>query len=228
MALERTPINGPVDGEGRKEIHLRGWVSEVREMDFTNDPELQRYVDFINDDKNKPHFADPPSTIEGLRVEARETGYHFLTAVNGLGEVVGGMLIEDAARSQHDHFLRWVVVDPELQSSKPGTGTGTGKAMLRKGIDWAATTLTHDGRRRDKLDASIIMGVDGWRIMQHILRDKLAFKRLMKLEDQVDVFDPKTGTIVRRHTERWELNLRLWRELRELDEPIEKIPQTGK
>ena len=221
------PITPSIAGEGRnKDVLLRAWVSDVREMDFTNTEELQRFVELLNSPDNKPHFAGPPASVEELSEMALNRSHHFLSATNSFGEVIGGMLIEDAPPGQHDHWLRLAVVDPELQSPAPGIGYGVGKAMLRKGIDWAATTPTYYGRRRYKLDASVIMGVKGWIKMQHILMRKLAFQVRMILPNQVDFENPKTGITSRKSTKRFELNLDMWRSLRELEPPVEK-PQVS-
>lgn len=189
---------------------------QVTEMDLNDPVQIQTYVNFLHDPRNRPHFANPPRTIAELRQLSRSRSNHVLVGVGvekdaeGLEQkrVVGGMIIEDAKPNQHDHFISLFVVDPERQ------GKGIGTELLREGIDWAATHLAGDGRVRDKLDIAYIKGVPGWRRMQKMVV-RFGFRRVGELKDQVTV--PKITKPL--STERWEVDLKLWRDIKRLPRP---------
>lgn len=203
-ATDRKPMNPHESLSSREKAKLRFTLAGVREINLASEQseaDLETCARFLNQPSNRDHFASPPTTSEGMRALCSSPGVHPLIAENKLGEIVGGMIIRDAEPMQHDHWLEKAVVDTQLQ------GRGLGRQMLKKGIEWAFTTLTIDGRRRMKLDTSIIMFVKGWERMYHLV-ESLGFEFRMILPDQVDV--PMRRGIETKHTTRWELRRSNW------------------
>lgn len=200
---------------------LRSNVASLKEISQVDDQSVQRYIDFLLDSRNRAHFATPPSTPEAFRALAKSPGYHPLVGTNGLGEVVGGVVINDAIHPLHDHFIELFVVDPELQGRQVGT-----KMMIRI-IDWACTTQTGENppRWRRKLDAAIVKDVSGWERMKQLVQG-LGFRRVSTLPEQVSVIEKRGGVTVFTYkpTQRYELMLERWRSIRELPIPPVESP----
>ena len=177
-------------------------LAPLQEMNLDNPLETEAFVRFLNHPTNSEHFTNPPSTVEELR-NMCGFGVHPLVARNMQGDIVGGVVIFDAPRIEHDHTLRLVVIDPQMQNR------GLGRQMLIQVIDWAFREPASDGRMRMKLDVNIIEDVRGWERMRHLLAD-LNFEFRMRLPQQVDVYSPEAGGMVARPTERWELMRDRW------------------
>lgn len=184
----------------------------VREMNMNNEDEMQRYINFLNTPENRIHFSNPPANIKELRALERRDNTHILAGLNQTGEIIGGLVLEDARAPQNDHMLSLVVVDPSNQNQ------GLGTDMMREAIDWAAIQLTFDGRMRHKLDLAIILGVKGWEKMESIA-SKLGFEGRHRLPEQIDIEVRKPDgslAIERKATRRYELMLERWRYIRGL------------
>ncbi|MDP3697502.1 MAG: GNAT family N-acetyltransferase [Candidatus Taylorbacteria bacterium] len=190
----------------------RSTVARLREAHQVSDEAIAQYLDFLNDPRNRMHFVDPPTTVEGVRKYVSTPEHpvpeHLLLAVNTGDEVLGGAIIEDARPRQHDHFVTNFVVDPDRQHR------GIGLETMRRVLDWSATTPTYDERHRRKIDLAIIE-VEGWRKMRDLV-ERLGFRRVSYLRDQVDVDGPDGITTDSRPTRRYELMLDNWRAIRGL------------
>ncbi len=194
-----------------KEQRHRARFGRLQELDVNNPVHLQAYFSFLTDPRNRGHFSSPPETAEELKAECEKPGNHPLVGLNKLGEVIGGAMIEDAARNQHDHFLTKVAIDPDLQ------GRGLGTEMVRNAIDYACTHETYDRRPRRKLDIAIIVGIPGWEKMRRLVQSFGLFERVSELKNQVDVeVRQKDGTYakVTKPTLRYEANLDQWRTIK--------------
>lgn len=196
---------------------------KLREMDFRNNGEMQLYVSFLNDPRNRSHFANTPENIAKLKKWAGEPGNHFLVVTRMEKDndgkeksvVVGGLELQDASPNQQDHFISLFVVDPNKQAE------GIGQQMMIQVIDWAALTKTEDDRWRNKLDLAIVMGVPNWKRMERLVQRLGLFRMVSNLRNQVDVPIKRGDEWVRelRAVRRYELDLETWRTLRGLPRP---------
>ena len=188
MAAERQPGGGPFEflkemlgnTEGPKpssetssggELEAKYNV-RIKEMDLRDRKQVQTYINYLLDWRNRRHFADPPETVEALREKAKSSGNHFLVATRiekdnegrEVESVVGGALIQGHGKNEEDGFISLVVTDPEKQ------GKGIGKQMMEGVVDWAYGNKAEDLEFRDKIDLAIIMGVEGWQRMEKLTR----------------------------------------------------------
>ena len=196
------PIMGGADIPPGHEDSLFALAS-IQEMNLDDPAETGAFVSFLNNVANREHFTNPPSTIEELRSMFNIAGVHPLVARNIRGDIVGGAAIFDAPRTEHDHVLRFIVIDPRMQNR------GLGRQMLTQVIDWAFREPASDGRMRMKLDVNVIEGVSGWERMTNLL-ESLHFTHMMRLPQEVDVFSVELGVMVTRATHRWELMRNNW------------------
>jgi RimJ/RimL family protein N-acetyltransferase len=212
----------------------------VRKMDLRNPRETQSYVNFLMDERNRHHFADPPESVEDLRRRAKESpGTHFLTGTivetdesgNKFERFVGGAAIEDNSDpKQHDHWIGLFVVDPERQ------GQGLGKKLLLQTIEWGFNNLTYHKRPRRKLDISVILDADelrrvvGEEALNNEIKMREAIKKLkeekhpsVRMIQLADFFDFRPVSVLfdefdaankaePQPTARFELTAKYWRE----------------
>lgn len=205
LSLQEKGIFSADEHDQREQV--RNDVVRVRKIDVNDREEIGTYFRFLTHETNRVHFAKPPERRRELQRLCSHKGMHALVAENALGEIVGGMMIRDAEWPQHDHFIEKVVIDPDKQ------GKGIGTQMMILGIDWGFENITHDGRKRLKLDLSIIEGVEGWERMRDIV-EKLGFEFRSRLPLQVDVVVKEEGGIeeirVPMPTIRWEVVQDMW------------------
>jgi GNAT superfamily N-acetyltransferase len=128
-----------------------------------------------------------------------------------LGEIVGAGGINDAAESEHDHFLVRAVVNPDYQNR--GIGRQLVVALTNIAFLIPAVTFSVDGERREreriKLDVAVIRYVEGWDRMPRILSG-LGYRFVHFLPNQVTVKDGNTGLEIVRPTERYEISREDW------------------
>lgn len=180
-------------------------IIALRELNLEDQQDLDDYFGMLTHADNIEHFANPPKDADDLKQKLIHDNTHAYLAENVLGEVVGGVGINDAPEGEHDHWLVKVVVNPALQ------GKGLGKQLVAQLTEKAFSTKTPDGRDRTKIDAAIIRNVKGWERMPRIL-EQLGFRPLHILLQQVDVFEQ--GVTVKKPTERWELRRDDWMRVR--------------
>jgi len=193
-------------------------LRSLRELGLENEQDLSDYHRLLVHPLNIEHFANPPRDPQDLRQRLIRDNTHAYLSDNMLGQTLFGGGINDAAESEHDHFLVKVVVDPDFQGrgrNPDFRGESTGRQGLVMLIEEAFTTLTNDGRERIKLDAAVIRHVNNWDRMPRLLIS-LGFRPVSILLDQVDVFIQREARRVRKPTERWELRREDWRALRQL------------
>lgn len=216
VEIDRGQNANPEDNSERQRFMLL----LLREVDLESEKDLSDYYRFLTYPANIEHFANPPIDPQDLKNKLIRDSTHAYLAENMLGQVVAGGGINDAAESEHDHFLVKVVVDPGFQgrgADPDSQGESTGRQFMVMLIEKAFSTLTNDGRERIKLDAAVIRHVDSWDRMPRLLVS-LGFRPVSILLDQVDVFIQREGRIVRKPTERWELRREDWRRTRQAQE----------
>lgn len=202
------PINlGVLEQSRDKLVHdenlsVRERVRKVAHYDRTI-TDLATYIRFLSYPVNRLHFDNPPRSLDEAKQSWDRRGNYPLVAVNLLGEVVGGLTISDAEKSQHDHWIKKVVVDPVLQDKKIGT------QVMYYGIDWAFSHRTHDGRERTKLNTAYIVHVPGWERMEFLLEDTLGFEFRSRLPRQVTV-RMGNGKTRKLPSMRWEMEKSKW------------------
>jgi len=178
-------------------------IASLRELNIESERDLEDYYRLLTHPDNREHFSNPPVSTSDLKQKLIRDSTRAYLAEDISGRVIGAGGVNDAAEGEHDHFLIKIVVDPESQ------GKGEGKKLVVLLTDKAFSTRTNDGRVREKLDAAVIEGVQGWERMPHIL-DSLGFHFRSRLPRQVDVYDRTEDKVVRKPTQRWEIERDEW------------------
>lgn len=216
MGIEVVTPTNPETRGSREKYTL---VLPLRELDVYNERDMDAYFQLLTHPDNIEHFSNPPVNGVDLRRKLLRDHTHAYIAENMLGEIVGAGGINDAAESEHDHFLVKVVLHPDYK------GKGIGKQLVIALTDIAFSTpatIIRTGRRRIereriKLDAAIIRDVKDWDKMPRLLRN-LGYRFVHFLPDQVTIKEQSTGLNVIKPTERYEITREEWlirRELRE-------------
>lgn len=150
--------------DGRSNGEPKPLGLHLTEMDYRDRRQVQRYIDFLLDWRNLPHFTNVPESVEALRERVKSGGQYFLVAKER--DVVGGVLIEDSSTDQEDGWLSLAVVDSDKQKQ------GKGREMLTQTLDWAYFNKNSRGQWRNKIDLAIILGVEGSKRMENLVAGK--------------------------------------------------------
>lgn len=197
-------------------------IVSLRELNLESERDMDAYFALLSHKDNVEHFGNPPVDAPDLKRKLERDNTHAYVAEDQSGNIVGVGGINDAAEGEHDHFLVKIVVDPQFQSKGVGQGEDIGKQLVVLLTEKAFFTRASDGRQRFKLDAAIIEGVPGWERMPHIL-ESLGFNFRSKLPRQVDVYDSTEERVVRKSTQRWEIERDEWMRTRRKKETSQML-----
>jgi len=193
------------------EVREQYTLALLRELDLKNESDLTAYFQMLTHPANIQHFSGPPKDTADLKRKLEHDRTHTYIAENMLGEIVGAGGINDAAESEHDHFLVRAVVNPDYQNR--GIGRQLVVALTNIAFLIPAVTFSVDGERREreriKLDVAVIRYVEGWDRMPRILSG-LGYRFVHFLPNQVTVKDGNTGLEIVRPTERYEISREDW------------------
>jgi len=186
-------------------------LAPLRELDLENESDLTAYFQMLTHPANIQHFSGPPKNTDDLKRKLEHYRTHTYIAENMLGEIVGAGGIDDAAESEHDHFLVRAVVNPDYQNR--GIGRQLVVALTDIAFSTPAVMVGADGERREreriKLDVAVIRYVEGWDRMPRILSG-LGYRFVHFLPNQVTVKDRNTEIEILRPTERYEISRGDW------------------
>lgn len=188
----------------------------VRGMDLADKHQIQTYINFLWDPRNRLHFAHPPEDVRELRELARNPRNHFLVATRvekdnrgrSVERVVGGAQLTDNASPENDHWISLVVVDPKKQ------GQGVGKKLIRGIVEWSLGHKTFEKRDRDQLHLAINLGIEGWERMEKLVKSS-GFKFFQTIGKEVDYWEitEPNGEVHLEHVNLKEQDKLEWREV---------------
>lgn len=210
--MGRSPeIVGNTNIEHNNKESERYRLRPLRELDLENERDMTAYFQLLTHPDNIEHFANPPVDHQDLKRKLLRDHTHAYIAEIQDGTIVGGAGINDAAESEHDHFIVKVVIDSNYK------GKGFGKKMIIELTDKAfstpAVTYTVEGEQREreriKLDVAVIRDIEGWDIMPRILRS-LGYRFASLKENQVTIKERETGQEVTKPVETYEISREDW------------------
>lgn len=211
------PLSMPqLEGKFDPEIErLRKTVTGVREIKARSNKRIRRafaqiYLEQLQQPSNRSHFTDIPERVRVMEDRLKQKNVHGLAVYNALDEVVGFAIVRDPETDQNDSWLEKMVVVENLQNNdkddKEAAHVGT--QALDKIAGWVFSTPTHDGRNRNNLHAAVVMFVNDYERMDHLL-DKYGFEPRMRLQKQA-IVTLRDGSREERDVQRWELSRRTW------------------
>lgn len=182
LSLDGLIIKKPVlDNDGKPVLDNEGHAIE-EDVVNEEDPRYsvaKTYLDFLNDPRNRLHFAHPPRDVREM-IETKDKKDHILIAtrverVEGkLTEVVvGGARLTDNVEPENEHWISLWVVDPNKQHE------GIGRRTLREIADWAYENPAYDGRKRDHLHLAINLDIEGAEAVEKVVK-KAGFNHVQK------------------------------------------------
>lgn len=148
------------EGDPQYEV-LKKTMRECREIDPRNIGEIMSAYNILTDPVNELHLANPPKDEVSLILAVQKpSSMHYFGSINALGELVAVATLSDAPGNINSHEIGNFAVRYDLQRQAPRESNdrtmGAGKFTLEQVIYQGFTTLTWDGREREKLRAGVM------------------------------------------------------------------------